>query len=456
MRGANPPAGGRRDVRPAYTVGFCPRLTWRPARPDGAALTRAAAFTITLRDTSASGGPHVHWTHSPELVYVGLLFALFVVPRALQRAGLPAAITSLALGAGAGLGLGWFQHDTTLHLLAAFGIVALFLFAGLDVDGSDLRRHGAILLQHLAVRAVMLAAVAVLLARWLPLTGREATLLALALLTPSTGFILDSLDGLGLAPEERTWIKSKAIATELLALLVLFGTLQSTSGVRMAGSLAVLVAMFVVLPWAFRAFAAVVVPFAPRSEFAFLLIVAVICSFVTRELGVYYLVGAFVVGMVAQRFRTRLPAFASEQMIHAIEMFASFFVPFYFFNAGLELRREDFGPPALGLGLAFLLAVVPLRVGAVVLHRRLALREPARAGLRVSVAMLPTLVFGLVIAGILRDRFAVPAWIFGGVVVHTLLATMLPVLFFRRPMPDYVEPHAPVLAAPPGDDSASG
>lgn len=397
----------------------------------------------------------MHWTHSPELVYVGLLFALFVVPRALQRFGLPAAITSLALGAGAGMGLGWFHHDTTLHLLSAFGIVALFLFAGLDVDGGDLRRHGAILLQHLAVRAVMLATMAALLAWWLPLNGRAATLLALALLTPSTGFILDSLDGLGLGPHERTWIKSKAIATELLALLVLFGTLQSTSVMRMAGSLGVLVAMIVGLPWAFRAFAAAVVPFAPRSEFAFLLIVAVICSFVTRELGVYYLVGAFVVGMVAQRFRERLPALASEQMIHAIEMFASFFVPFYFFNAGLELRREDFGPPALGLGLAFLLAVVPLRVGAVVLHRRFALREPARAGLRVSVAMLPTLVFGLVIAGILRDTFAVPSWIFGGVVVHTLLATMLPVFFFRRPMPDYVEPHAPALASSPGGGDSS-
>ncbi|MBK7092132.1 MAG: hypothetical protein IPH59_10520 [bacterium] len=64
---------------------------------------------------------------------------------------------------------------------------------------------------------------------------------------------------------------------------------------------------------------------------------AVVCAFVTRELGVYYLVGAFVAGVAAQRFREELPAMASEQMLHAVELFASVFVPFYFFNAGLHL-----------------------------------------------------------------------------------------------------------------------
>lgn len=246
-----------------------------------------------------------------------------------------------------------------------------------------------------------------------------ATLLALALLTPSTGFILDSINLLGLAPPEKRWIKSKAIATELLALLVMFATLQSTTFERMGISLAVLAAMIILLPLVFRTFAALVVPFAPRSEFAFLLMIAVACAFVTRELGVYYLVGAFVVGMAAQRFRERLPAIASEQMIHAVEMFASFFVPFYFFNAGLQLRREDLNLYSIAYGGAFLALMVPLRIGTIILHRKVALGEGHRAGVRIAVAMLPTLVFGLVIAEILRDRFSAPPALFGGVInVH--------------------------------------
>jgi Kef-type K+ transport system membrane component KefB len=313
-----------------------------------------------------------------------------------------------------------------------------------------------VLLQHLAVRTLLLAAIAFALAGLLHLEGRAATLLALALLTPSTGFILDSIGQLGLTPEEKRWIKSKAIATELLALLVLFGALQSTSFERMGVSLAVLVGMILLLPLVFRAFAALVVPFAPRSEFAFLLMIAVLCAFATRELGVYYLVGAFVVGMTAQRFRERLPALASEQLIHAVEMFASFFVPFYFFNAGLQLRREDLDLGSLGYGLGFLAVMVPLRLGTVALHRRLALREGWREGVRIAVAMLPTLVFGLVIAEILRDRFSASPALFGGVILYTLATTVLPAVFFRRPLPEYLEPHAPPLEEREAHDRSSG
>jgi Kef-type K+ transport system membrane component KefB len=391
-----------------------------------------------------------HFSFSPELGYVAVLFALFVLPRALQRYSVPAAITSLALGAISGLWFGLFQHDTTIHLLSAFGIVALFLFAGLEVEVGELRANAVILIQHLVVRALLLTALALGVGRLLHLDGRVAALVALALLTPSTGFILDTIGHLDLGPVEKRWIKAKAIATELLALLVLFSVLQSTTVERMAISLAVLTAMILVLPLVFRAFVALVVPFAPKSEFGFLVMIAVICAFVTRELGVYYLVGAFVVGMTAQRFRERLPAIASEQILHAVEMFASFFVPFYFFNAGLGLRREDFEIRSIAFGIGCLAVMVPVRVAAVIVHRRMALREDHSIGLRVAVAMLPTLVFGLVIAEILRDRFAAPPWLFGGVILYTLLTTILPVFYLRRPLPEFLEPHAPALGTVTG------
>ena len=380
-----------------------------------------------------------------DITYIALLFALFVVPRALQRFRVPAAITSLALGAVSGLVLGWFLHDDTVHLLASFGIVALFLFAGLEVDVDDLRLNGAILTQHLVVRAILLAAAAVALARVLGLEPRTATLLALALLTPSTGFILDAIHMFGFDDAQRQWVKAKAIATEILALLVLFATLQSTTWERMAVSVGVLGAMILLLPVVFQVFARLVVPFAPRSEFAFLLMIAVICAYVTRGLGVYYLVGAFVVGMAAQRFRHRLPALASEDLLRAVEMFASFFIPFYFFSAGLSLRREDFPLEALLYGLCFLLIFVPLRIGTVALHRRIALQEKWVSGTRIALSMLPTLVFGLVIAGILRDRFAVAPAIFGGLILYVLATTLLPAFFLKRQLSEFQEPHAPHL-----------
>jgi len=379
---------------------------------------------------------------SPELAYVALLFTLFVVPRTLQRWRLPAAITAFAIGAVSGIGFGHFVHDPTVNLLATFGIVSLFLFAGLEVELHELRRHAGVLTQHLIIRLFALAGVAWLAMEVLGLGLRPAALVSLALLTPSTGFILDAIASLGVGEQERFWVKSKAIATELLALVTLLVTLQSTSPGRFALSAAVLGGMIVLLPAVFSLFARRVAPAAPKSEFAFLLMVAVVCAYVTRELGVYYLVGAFVVGMAAQRFQERLPAMTSREMLHAVEVFASFFVPFYFFHAGLDLRREDFTWGALALGAVALVVMVPFRILLVVVHRRIALREPMRRGVRMALCMSPTLVFTLVIAQILRDRFQVAPEIFGGLIVYTVVNTMIPGFLLHVAPPDYVHlPH---------------
>ncbi|MBI4420701.1 MAG: cation:proton antiporter [Gemmatimonadetes bacterium] len=369
----------------------------------------------------------------PELDYVLLLFALFVFPRMLQRYRLPAAVTSVALGAAASIGLGLFTDDLTVSLLATLGIVALFLFAGLEVDFVELRREARVLVQHLVIGAAALAVTAILVQVVLGLSWRPAVLVALALLTPSTGFILDSLPSLGVSDLERFWVKSKAIATELVALAVMFVTLQSTTTRRLFLSTLVLAAMILLLPVLFRVFAARVVPYAPKSEFAFLLMLAVLCAFVTRRLGVYYLVGAFVVGIAAQTFRRQLPAIASDRTLHAVEVFASFFVPFYFFSAGLQLRAEDFAVEALLVGGGFLATMIPLRVALVLLHRRAVLGETLRAGMRIGAAMLPSLVFTLVIAAILRDTFAVPRPIFGGLIIYTLANTLVPGFALRLP-----------------------
>ncbi|HTK57308.1 MAG TPA: cation:proton antiporter, partial [Gemmatimonadales bacterium] len=285
-----------------------------------------------------------------DLMYVALLFVLFVVPRFLQRYRLPSAVTSLLLGLAAAW-LGLLEHDRTVELLSTFGIVALFLFAGLDVDLEELRPDLRPLLQYLALWIAMLGGVAWVVAAIAGLSTADALLVGLGLVTPSTGFILDSLDRFGLGPEERRWVKSKAIAVEILALLILFGVLQSSSWRQFGESSLILAGLILLLPPLFRWFAERIAPHAPRSEFAFLLMVAVLAATVTRRLGVYYLVGAFVVGLAARQFRRRLPAMSSEAMLHAVEAFASFFVPFYFFHAGQGVNASALDLPALLVGL---------------------------------------------------------------------------------------------------------
>jgi Kef-type K+ transport system membrane component KefB len=376
-----------------------------------------------------------------DLGFIVLLFVLFVIPKALQRYRIPAAVTSLILGTLAA-NFGWVGDNLTLQMLATFGIVALFLFAGLEIDIADLRRGSRPLVQHVLLWSALVAAATYTATDLFDIPLRPAALIAIALMTPSAGFILSSLSSFGLDANEQFTVKSKAVGSELLALAILFFVLQTESLERFAFALAALAGIVLVIPMAFRAFAKNVAPFAPRSEFAFLLMVAVVCAWATRRLGVYYLVGAFIVGVAAQRFRQQLPAMSSEKMIDALEAFGSVFIPFYFFRAGMHISGDQLSLPAIGLGLAFLVSCVPVRVGLTVLHRRIGMRESIADARRIGVALVPTLVFTLVIVSILRERFTVNHVVLGGLVLYTVLNTVLPPLLLRAAVPTFEEPSA--------------
>src|SRR3546814_13724972 len=100
-------------------------------------------------------------------------------------------------------------HDPVVTLLSTLGISSLFLFAGLEVDLRALRRGLWPLLTHLAVRIITLAGAAWLAWHYLDLGCQASALLALALLTPSTGFILATPDPPALAQVQHSWVPSQ-------------------------------------------------------------------------------------------------------------------------------------------------------------------------------------------------------------------------------------------------------
>jgi Kef-type K+ transport system membrane component KefB len=397
-----------------------------------------------------------------EVAYLLLIFGLMVIPRALQRFRIPAPLTSFGLGMAAAVFLGTFEQDETLALLATLGISSLFLFAGLEIDLDDLRRGKWPLLGHLVVRTFSLAAVGYGAMQFFGFAWQVAALLALALLTPSTGFILDTLSGLGLKEEERYWVTIKAVGGELLALLLLFVVLQSGSAETMALSSVALLAMIVGLPLLFLLLGRVVAPHAPGSEFSLLVMVGVIAAYLTYQLGVYYLMGAFLAGFTARLLHRRLPALASDENLHAIQMFASFFVPFYFFHRGLNVPTDALTWKALGLGLLLTAATLPMRTGSVWLQRRFIRGESSRGSLRVATALMPTLIFTLVLATILRERFQISDTLYGALLVYAGVSTILPSLVLAKamdfdafvgPLPPADSPRAAPAAVIPQDAS---
>ena len=85
---------------------------------------------------------------------------------------------------------------------------------------------------------------------------------------------------------------------------------------------------------------------------------------------------------------------------------------------------------------------VPIRIALIALHRRLALAEPFAVSRRVGSAMVPTLVFTLVIVAILTDRFGLASNVAGGLVLYTILNTMMPAFVLRAGPADFEDVEA--------------
>ncbi|NLI15460.1 MAG: hypothetical protein GX409_04155, partial [candidate division Zixibacteria bacterium] len=119
-------------------------------------------------------------------------------------------------------------------------------------------------------------------------------------------------------------------------------------------------------------------------------------------------VGAFIVGITAQRFRQNLSSLTSEKMVNAIEVFASFFIPFYFFRAGLHVNILEIDLKTISMSLIIILAIIPIRILLTALHLKIARKETFKTASKIGIAISPTLVFSLVIAEILKIKFAAP------------------------------------------------
>ena len=361
-------------------------------------------------------------------IYLAVVFGLLVIPRALQRFRLPAQLTCFAFGiivAGFSKPL---VNDTVISYLSTLGIASLFLFAGLEVDLAELRRQLRSLATHFAMRGLVLVMCACIAAKYLHLGWQVDWMIALALLTPSTGFILDMLPHSGLDHAEQSEVALHAVAGEVTAvfLFLVFSQAGSIKTLVISGGAIALLIAF--MPLVFLALGRYVVPYAPGSEFSLLLMVGLICAIITEMLGVYYLVGAFVAGLVARSLSKRLTTLASPTNLEAIQLFASFFIPFYFFHNGLGVPAAALVRGSLVYGFALAALVIPLRLTVVWLQSRFIQHRGHRGSFRVAVALTPTLIFTLVIAEILRENFSISPALYGGLLVYAAIASILPAL----------------------------
>jgi Kef-type K+ transport system membrane component KefB len=140
---------------------------------------------------------------------------------------------------------------------------------------------------------------------------------------------------------------------------------------------------------------------------------------------------------------------SSEKMVDALESFGSVFIPFYFFHAGTEIVSDQITIRAILIGLVLVIVLVPIRVAVISLHRKIALKERFKVSRRVGSAMVPTLVFTLVIVGLLNERFGLSGDLAGALVLYTVLNTTMPAFVLRAQPADFEDVEAlPLDRAP--------
>jgi Kef-type K+ transport system membrane component KefB len=123
---------------------------------------------------------------------------------------------------------------------------------------------------------------------------------------------------------------------------------------------------------------------------------------------------------------------APPQNLHAVHLFATFFVPFYFFHEGLRIPEGALVLKALLYGIGFSVLALPLRVAKNWIVCRYTCRRTFTSGLRVGIALTPTLIFTLVIARILEESFEIDAALYGGLLVYAAVSTILPSFVLPR------------------------
>jgi hypothetical protein len=87
---------------------------------------------------------------------------------------------------------------------------------------------------------------------------------------------------------------------------------------------------------------------------------------------------------------------------------------------------------SLGLGLVITLVTLPLRIGVLWSQRRFIAGESAMGSLRVATALMPTLIFTLVLATILRERYQISDALYGALLLYAGVSTILPSLILAR------------------------
>ncbi len=336
------------------------------------------------------------------------LFIVFVAAQIgaeiAQRLKMPGVVGEIAAGCVVGPSvLGWIHPAEALDVLAEIGVVLLLFSVGLETRLEDMKRVGR--------SAVMVGVLGVIIpfasgALWAHGSGfdwAKSLFVAAAFVATSAGITARVLQELGaLQREEARVILGAAVIDDILAMLLLgiVSALQS-GGELHAGALLLVLAEaigFVLLiglvgPRVMRRSARWLdAPINPHSPLTIALAICLGLAFLSTQLQLAAIIGAFLAGMIASETKQR------QLLEHQTQPLLALMAPFFFVMTGTRIELAQL---ASGGALLTLLIMTAIAIAAKLLGGFLgAWSMGKRSATIVGVGMIPRGEVGVVIASL--------------------------------------------------------
>lgn len=363
-----------------------------------------------------------------------ILTVLFFLPKVIYRFyRIPGPITELVLGIILGILLSdYFYLDDMLRILSTLGIVTLFVYSGMEVDFNFIKNKKRFFIENLMLYLLIFFVIGLLVKMLSGFSYQVSYLLSLALITPSASYIISSYSNSD--NKIKPWIESKAISGEIFAIILMIVLLRISNLLLLFFVLFIITLLILVLPLILKYLYKKMFSKLIGSEFSFIFVVAIISAFITDFIGVHFLVGAFIAGVVSKRFISNIAnddeyvhitGHKAKQIMVGFGFFSLVFAPFYFFAVGLNITKDLFTLENIFISLLFCLLISLLRIGFMSFHRISRIKEKFGRAARISSMILPTLVFTFVIADILNSQFGIGQNVYGLLLLYGLLTAIL-------------------------------
>lgn len=365
----------------------------------------------------------------PIVEFIFLLAILFLIPKFFVRYNVPEPLSEIFIGILLGpFVFVIFEKDIIIEIMGTIGIITLFFIAGYEINFESLKKKRKTLQENGIIHALLIFFLGIWVLLFTPYSWSVSFLIAIAFLTPSAGFILSSLKSLNLKDYLNQWIESKVISAEIFTLLLLLIIMNFKNPAFLFGIILGLVALFFFLPYILLFFFKHVIVKSIHADTFFLFLLAIVVAFFTHSIGVHYIIGAFFVGIIVNRFKDSPSHFQinNDKIRDTFLSFSSIFIPFYFFSVGLSIEKNMISFWNIFVAVLLFLFIFTLKIIVGFFHRRLTLNESFKDSVFVSLLTTPTLLFTFVVAELIRP--SITDFVYGILIIYALFSAAIPYL----------------------------